>query len=284
MEQAAPHLRKIWLILGGIGFGVYFTLGLGYFDTMGFGTDTLVRYVPILLLLMGQCIVSAILLYGKGTPPSPLKLGLIPLLTFSLTGLLLFGYGAWMTGSGVTLELFVRIFRDLLLVGLLPVVAALVLMQGKPKAKETSPQVTERAPKLEQTVQDSESIPLTFQPSGAGSSIDLSFSNLIMVEAADNYCKIHFLEAGESRMEMLRIKMKEIETVLAEKSQQEPQPLPVFRCHRSFLVNGNKVEKITGNSQSYKLKMTVYEELVPVSRSFDLTPIRQLLDSPKNGG
>ena len=41
----------------------------------------------------------------------------------------------------------------------------------------------------------------------------------------------------------------------------------LFRCHRAFLVNLHKIEKVTGNSQGYKLKVTGYDEMIPVARN-----------------
>jgi DNA-binding LytR/AlgR family response regulator len=48
-----------------------------------------------------------------------------------------------------------------------------------------------------------------------------------------------------------------------------------YRCHRSFLVNGGMVEEVLGNSQAYRLKLMYLEESVPVSRSFDIEPLRK---------
>ncbi len=42
----------------------------------------------------------------------------------------------------------------------------------------------------------------------------------------------------------------------------------VIRCHRSYAVNINKVEKVSGNAHGLKLKLKNSQELVPVSRSF----------------
>ncbi len=40
----------------------------------------------------------------------------------------------------------------------------------------------------------------------------------------------------------------------------------IFRCHRAYLVNMFKIEKVTGNSQGYLLSFRESDLKVPVSR------------------
>lgn len=42
----------------------------------------------------------------------------------------------------------------------------------------------------------------------------------------------------------------------------------IVRCHRSFIVNLDKVEKVTGNAQGYKLHLETPELVVPVARKY----------------
>ena len=41
----------------------------------------------------------------------------------------------------------------------------------------------------------------------------------------------------------------------------------LFRCHRAFIINLDKVTHVEGNAQGYKLRIQDYEELIPVSRN-----------------
>jgi DNA-binding LytR/AlgR family response regulator len=42
----------------------------------------------------------------------------------------------------------------------------------------------------------------------------------------------------------------------------------IIRCHRSYIVNLENIENISGNLQGYQLNFKQYTEQVPVSRSY----------------
>jgi DNA-binding LytR/AlgR family response regulator len=41
----------------------------------------------------------------------------------------------------------------------------------------------------------------------------------------------------------------------------------IYKTHRSYLVNLNYVEHVTGNAQGYKLHLNSHEEKIPVARN-----------------
>lgn len=74
-----------------------------------------------------------------------------------------------------------------------------------------------------------------------------------------NYVNI-FLDRREKRHVILRNTLREIE--------KQVRNVPfLFRCHRAFIVNLNKIVKVKGNSQGYRLVVEGCEEEIPVSRS-----------------
>ncbi len=42
----------------------------------------------------------------------------------------------------------------------------------------------------------------------------------------------------------------------------------IIRCHRSYLVNLQKVQSVSGNAQGFKLKLADCEDIIPVSRKY----------------
>lgn len=92
---------------------------------------------------------------------------------------------------------------------------------------------------------------------------------LLAIEASDNYILLHLLEKGKITRQMLRQTLQEAEKVLTDLSQ-------FFRCHRSYLVNLDKVTGMHGNAQGYKLELEGMEKDIPVSRKLNDT-IRQKL-------
>lgn len=99
--------------------------------------------------------------------------------------------------------------------------------------------------------------------------LDFSPQDFLFVEAEGNYVKFHYSASGKERVQMLRATMSQVEEAISD--------LPeVVRCHRAFMVNINKVEKISGNAQGLRLSIPQSAEEVPVSRAH-VSKIKNLL-------
>jgi uncharacterized protein (DUF1697 family) len=88
--------------------------------------------------------------------------------------------------------------------------------------------------------------------------IMLNLDDLLYIESADNYSKVVIKKNGKINSTLIRSSLKRLE-------EQFNQP-ELFRCHRTFIVQLRNVEKISGNSQGYRLYFKELEEYVPVSR------------------
>ncbi len=91
-------------------------------------------------------------------------------------------------------------------------------------------------------------------------SIELSSESLYFIESSDNYSTIYFEKESKLQKELLRSSLTRLENQISSKN--------IVRCHRSFIVNLDKVEKVTGNAQGYKLHLKSPELLVPVARKY----------------
>lgn len=91
-------------------------------------------------------------------------------------------------------------------------------------------------------------------------SIELSSDALYFIESSDNYSTIYYEKQGKLQKELLRSSLTRLEGQIASEN--------IVRCHRSFIVNLDKVEKVTGNAQGYKLHLVAPELLVPVARKY----------------
>jgi DNA-binding LytR/AlgR family response regulator len=90
--------------------------------------------------------------------------------------------------------------------------------------------------------------------------LSLDISQLLYIEADDNYLEVVYAQEEKIQKSILRNTLKNIESTLATYTE-------IFRCHRSYLVNLQNVEKITGNSQGYRLAFKNTDFQVPVARS-----------------
>jgi DNA-binding LytR/AlgR family response regulator len=88
--------------------------------------------------------------------------------------------------------------------------------------------------------------------------LQLDLKDLFYIEAADNYSKVVFRKNGKINSTLIRSSLKRI-------AEQFNQP-ELFRCHRTFIVQLRNVEKVSGNSQGYRLYFKDLNESVPVSR------------------
>jgi DNA-binding LytR/AlgR family response regulator len=85
-------------------------------------------------------------------------------------------------------------------------------------------------------------------------------SDIIFIRSADNYVEIFYRDKNKINRKLIRNSMQKIEKSL----RSYPQ---FFRCHKSFLVNLEKVSRVSGNAQGLKLVLNEVEELIPVSRN-----------------
>jgi hypothetical protein len=93
-----------------------------------------------------------------------------------------------------------------------------------------------------------------------------SVSSIICFESNDNYVITYYLGKDASvKKSMDRLSLKNIEEILKEES------IAFERVHKSFIVNPDFVDSVSGRSQAYKLKITSLNKEIPVSRSYDIS-------------
>jgi hypothetical protein len=88
----------------------------------------------------------------------------------------------------------------------------------------------------------------------------LPLADLLYLESADNYSEVVFEKGGLVKKELLRGSLSRFES-------QVPEGV-VVRCHRSYLVNLHRVQRVTGNAQGYKLHLRGLPTPIPVARAY----------------
>lgn len=85
--------------------------------------------------------------------------------------------------------------------------------------------------------------------------------DILYVKASGNYVDIYYLKEEEKVHKLLRISMNTLSDSLCD--------FPyIIRCHRAFMVNIKKIEKIQGNLKGYQMKLKNTETKIPVSKSY----------------
>jgi hypothetical protein len=83
--------------------------------------------------------------------------------------------------------------------------------------------------------------------------------DLVAFESADNYVKIYYTTADGVKMAMVRNALSDFETQLA-------SDVPIFRTHRTYLVNLDKIDHVTGNARGYLVELAGMKIQIPVAR------------------
>jgi len=99
--------------------------------------------------------------------------------------------------------------------------------------------------------------------------LTITLADLLYIEAEDNYVSVFYLDKGIVKKQLLRATMKKIEANLKTQF--------IIRCHRSFIVNINTVEKVTRDAHQMKLYLPHISKPILVSRSY-IPVLEALLD------
>ena len=93
-----------------------------------------------------------------------------------------------------------------------------------------------------------------------GDAIETIDDKIIFIKAEDNYVVIHLeRDEGSDQRHIIRSTLKEIEGQLA--------PERFMRCHRSYIVNCNRITAVQGNKNRSHLKLLGAKKTIPISRS-----------------
>ncbi len=92
--------------------------------------------------------------------------------------------------------------------------------------------------------------------------LSLQPEQLVYLSAADNYVQVFYWEKGVLKNKLLRATLRKMEAALSGQS-------AFFRCHRTFIVNLEKIVRVSGNAQGYRLHFENIPETVPVSRNLN---------------
>jgi hypothetical protein len=100
-------------------------------------------------------------------------------------------------------------------------------------------------------------------------SLAIKVSSLLFIRSANNYIEVFWKEGETIKSQMVRCSMLNAEGILKEHKF-------IYKCHRSFIVNINFIDKIEGNSQGYRLYFENVNFPIPVSRN-SLSKLQELI-------
>jgi len=90
--------------------------------------------------------------------------------------------------------------------------------------------------------------------------LPIQSDQLIIIESNGNYINVYFENDNLLKRETIRNTLKNFEYITNNSSS-------FVKCHKSYIVNLNKIKKVSGNAQGYKLEVEALDFEIPVSRN-----------------
>lgn len=123
--------------------------------------------------------------------------------------------------------------------------------------------IEEKASSINESIQPkTPSEPKKYELNGTGKyeQLEIQGNQMLFIESIGNYCDIYYFENNKVNKVTFRATLVSLNDEL---------PMDQFlKTHRSFLVNLNKMEKVSGNAQGYQFQLRQYNDrTIPVSRS-----------------
>jgi hypothetical protein len=112
----------------------------------------------------------------------------------------------------------------------------------------------------------------TIQSSNKNETLSLNINHFLFAASEGNYVKVMWSDDNELQYKLIRTTLTRVSENL------ERDFPPLFRVHRSYIVNTDKVKRISGNAQGLLLYFEDTEVTVPVSRSF-VPELRKVLNT-----
>ncbi len=109
--------------------------------------------------------------------------------------------------------------------------------------------------------EEDENKKLHFKSDTKKNDVKIYIDQFITLSSFGNYIEILFYEEGQVMKRLIRNTISNVEKDIADIQN-------IIRCHRSHIINVDKVIKVKGNLQGYQLFFEATEIRIPVSRSY----------------
>lgn len=100
-------------------------------------------------------------------------------------------------------------------------------------------------------------------------SLSIKVNSLLFVRSANNYIEVFWIDSDKIQNQMVRSSLKKAEEILKDYKF-------IAKCHRSYIVNINHIDKITGSYQGYKLSFHNSDITIPVSQNY-ITKFKEII-------
>lgn len=104
-----------------------------------------------------------------------------------------------------------------------------------------------------------QTIYITVEGENKNEKLKFAKEELLFIKASDNYVIIHLNKDGKVSKHMLRSSLSNLAGQI--------EDTDILQVHRSYLVNLENVNELSGKSPNYTLQLKSFEEMIPISRT-----------------
>jgi LytTr DNA-binding domain len=168
------------------------------------------------------------------------------------------GYFLYYKLLGV-LDIDFSVFLSLIIIAIIPITGLIIVNRNR--MLRNNLRISER---INKKLEDNKSIEeklVHFKSDYVKDNLSIKVSLLLLIRAANNYIEVFWKEGDKFKSQMIRMSLLKAEELLNEHKF-------IFKCHRSYMVNVNYIDKIEGNVQGYKLFFENLDFSIPVSKNF----------------
>lgn len=160
------------------------------------------------------------------------------------------------------IEITFHLIVNIVFISLTPIAILIVLTNFSFLRKNIRNSVPEKLSELPAVSADEFPV-LEFETENRTGHFYISPDQIILINAASNYIEIIFKKNGKTGRQLIRNSLKNTEKLLSN--------YPFFiRCHRSYIVNKNKIQKTIKAQEGLKLVLDDYPHEINISRKYFL--------------
>ena len=272
VELHAPHFltQKRSIVLFLICVALFATTFVAIYRPLGVMrmSDSLSRFhLPLYTIIVvatgfGIMLVSRIMLYQYQKRRTMHIAGYA---LWILVEIIVFTFALTLLADGINMrqditfsQLMVRIFLDIVGILLVPYIISILIFMLDEKRQEINA-LHAMIPSQEQDkslVGDT----VNFFDRGGRLVFATKKSNVLYIEASDNYTNIHYINEDHEDCFILHNSMKNVEDTYAS--------IGMLRCHRGYLVNLENVKLIRKEKDGMVIELAQSNKTIPVSKTY----------------
>ena len=155
-------------------------------------------------------------------------------------------------------QLMMRIFLDIVGILLVPYIISILIFMLDEKRQEIDALHAMLPTKEQESSMTGDTV--NFFDRGGRLVFATKKSNVIYIEASDNYTNIHYINEDHEDCFILHNSMKNVEGTYAS--------IGMLRCHRGYLVNLENIKLIRKEKDGMVIELTQSNKTIPVSKTY----------------